>query len=101
MKWAFIYTLDHPDDEPRIDRIGPLVCVGVSRVSDAPVIARRLLDEGIELIELCGGFGGAGLGAVVEAVEQRVPVGAVFYGVDASGGLQRLFGSLHSGEQRS
>jgi hypothetical protein len=29
-------------------------------VSHAAAIARRLVDDGIELIELCGGFGGAG-----------------------------------------
>lgn len=96
MKWAFIYMLDDPSDEQRIDRIGTFVCVGVARASEAPAVARRLLDEKVELIELCGGFGGAGLGAVVEAVQGRVPVGAVFYGVDASSGLQRLFGAARA-----
>jgi hypothetical protein len=42
---------------------------------------------------MCGGFGGEGLGVVVNAVDGKVPVGAVFYGVDASAGLQRLFGA--------
>jgi len=49
-------------------------------------------NDEVELIELCGGFGGAGLASIVAAVEGRIPVGAVFYGVDASAGLQRLFG---------
>ena len=93
MKWAFVYTLDDPDNEARTDTIGTMVCVGVRKVSDAPEAAQRLIAEGVELIELCGGFGGAGLAAVVAAVGGRVPVGAVFYGVDASAGLQRLFGS--------
>lgn len=92
MKWAFIYTLDSPADEPRRDVIGSLVCIGVRSVDEAPQIARTLADEGVELIELCGGFGGAGLGEIVAAVGGRVPVGSVFYGVDASAGLQRLFG---------
>jgi len=91
MKWAFIYTLDDPSAEPRIDVIGSLVCVGVSNVSDAPAVARQLIADGVELIELCGGFGGAGLGLVVSAVKNRVPVGAVFFGVDASAGLNRIF----------
>lgn len=95
MKWAFIYTLDDPSDPLRIDHVGTLVCVGVPQAADAPAIARRLVDEGVELIELCGGFGGAGLGAIVEAVQGRAPVGAVFYGVEASAGLQRLFGARH------
>ncbi len=91
MKWAFIYTLDDPTAEPRIDTIGTMVCVGIPNVKEAAEIARNLVADGVELIELCGGFGGAGLASVVTAVEGRVPVGAVFYGVDASAGLQRLF----------
>jgi len=92
MKWAFIYTLDTPADEQRRDVVGSLICIGVRKVEDAPAIARELLDEGVELIELCGGFGGSGLGSVIAAIEGRIPVGAVFYSVDASAGLQRLFG---------
>ena len=92
MRWAFIYTLDNPGEPARIDTLGELVSVGVPRVEDAPAIARRLVADGVELIELCGGFGGAGLAAVIAAVEGRVPVGAVFYSVEASAGLQRLFG---------
>jgi len=45
----------------------------------------------VEFIELCGGFGGAGLGSVISAVENRVPVGAVFFGVDAAAGLHSIF----------
>lgn len=91
MKWAFIYTLDEPGTEPRIDEIGSLICAGVSSVSDAPSLARQLVEDGVDLIELCGGFGGAGLAAVVSAVQGRIPVGAVFFGVDASSGLNRIF----------
>lgn len=91
MIWAFIYTLDEPTNEPRIDKIDSLICVGVPSVSDAPRLARQLVEDGVELIELCGGFGGAGLAAVVSAVQGRVPVGAVFFGVDASSGLNRIF----------
>jgi hypothetical protein len=91
-KWAFIYTLDDSSLQRRIDRIGSLVCVGIASVSEAPAAARELLAEGVQLIELCGGFGGAGLAAVVAAVDDRVPVGAVFFGVEASAGLARIFG---------
>jgi hypothetical protein len=92
MKWAFIYLLE-PDEPQRTDTLGTLVSVGVRNIHEAAAVARRLVDEGVELIELCGGFGGEGLGVVVNAVEGKIPVGAVFYGVDASAGLQRLFGA--------
>jgi predicted polyphosphate/ATP-dependent NAD kinase len=91
MKWAFMYTLDERASEPRIDTIGSLICIGVPSVSDAPSLARQVVEDGVELIELCGGFGGAGLAAIVSAVQGRVPVGAVFFGVDASSGLNRIF----------
>jgi hypothetical protein len=93
MKWAFIYTLDAPATKTRRDEVGSLICVGVKAIEDAPAVARKLLSEGVELIELCGAFGGAGLGSVESAVAGRVPVGAIFYGVQASDGLQQLFGS--------
>ncbi len=93
MKWGFIYTLDDASEAQRTDVIGTLVCIGVPNVAEAPAAARKLVADGVELIELCGGFGGAGLASVIAAVEGRVPVGAVFYGVDASAGLQRLFAS--------
>ena len=94
MKWAFIYLLE-PDEPQRTDTLGALVSVGVRDIGEAVAAARQLVDDGVELIELCGGFGGAGLGAIVNAVHGKVPVGAVFYGVDASAGLQRLFGANH------
>jgi predicted polyphosphate/ATP-dependent NAD kinase len=91
VKWAFIYTLDEPAAEQRIDTLGSLVCVGVRSVSEAPAVARQLMADGVELIELCGGFGGAGLAAIVSAVKNCVPVGAVFFGVEASAGLHHIF----------
>jgi predicted polyphosphate/ATP-dependent NAD kinase len=96
VKWAFIYLLE-ADEPERTDTLGALVGVGVRDVSDAAAAACQLVSEGVELIELCGGFGGEGLAAVVQAVQGKVPVGAVFYGVDASAGLQRLFGAKASG----
>ena len=68
MKWAFIYTLDDSSSKARTDVIGPLVCVGVPSVADAPAVAQQLVADGVAFIELCGGFGGAGLGAVISAV---------------------------------
>ena len=95
-RWGFIYSLGDEGTPWRIDELGSpvctLVCVGIPKLEDAPVAARKLLDDGVQLIELCGAFGGAGLAAVVEAVEGRCPVGGVFYGGEAAGGLQRLFG---------
>ncbi|HTE41858.1 MAG TPA: DUF6506 family protein [Steroidobacteraceae bacterium] len=95
-KWGFIYTLGDPAAKAKTDTIGSaacmLVCVGVPNVADAPQAALQLLAQEVQLIELCGAFSGAGLAAVVDAVKGRVPVGAVFYGGEASTGLHKLFG---------
>lgn len=89
-KWAFIYTLDDGSAATRIDVIGTLTCVGVPRVDDAAAEARKLVSQGVKLIELCGAFGGAGLASVTSAVGPDLPVGAVFFATDAARGLQRL-----------
>jgi hypothetical protein len=91
-KWAFIYTLDDGSATTRVDVIGTLICVGVPRVEDAAAEARKLVAQGVKLIELCGGFGGSGLALVTSAVGSDVPVGAVFFGSDAAPGLKRLMG---------
>ena len=91
-KWAFIYTIDDGSTTPRVDVIGTLVCVGVPRVEDASAEARKLVAQGVKMIELCGAFGGAGLAAVTAAVGGDLPVGAVFYACDAAPGLHRLLG---------
>jgi hypothetical protein len=100
-KWAFIYTNDDGSTTTRVDVIGSLVCVGVARVEDAAAEARKLVTQGVKLIELCGAFGGAGLASVTSAVEADVPVGAVFFACDASQGLQRLLGPARVQDERS
>lgn len=96
-KWGFIYTLDDGATTTRIDTVGTLICVGVPSVENAPSEARKLVQQGVKLIELCGAFGGAGLAAVSAAVESKVPVGAVFFGVEAALPPQRLIvGEAHA-----
>jgi hypothetical protein len=89
-KWAFIYTTDDGSTTTRVDVIGTLVCVGVPHVKDAAEEARKLVAQGVKLIELCGAFGGAGLASVTAAVGADLPVGAVFFACDAAPGLERL-----------
>jgi hypothetical protein len=95
-RWGFIYTLGDDRAEVRRDVLGSaaceLICVGIPDVAGAAAAARSLLDDGVELIELCGAFEGKGLAAVVAEVDGAVPAGAVFYGGEAAPGLHRLFG---------
>lgn len=69
-----------------------MLAVGVSRLDDAPAVARRMVEHGIQLVELCGAFGPEGTAAVLTAVEHQVPVGAVQYGAESLASLHALFG---------
>lgn len=95
-KWGFIYSLGDTSASQQRDVIGApacqLVCVGIPSSDSLRAATRLLVDEGVELIELCGAFAGPGLATVVEEVDGKIPVGAVFYGGEAATGLHRLFG---------
>lgn len=43
-------------------------------------VAEQLAEEGYQMIELCGGFGPEWAYKISEALNNKVPVGAVFYG---------------------
>ncbi len=54
-----------------------MIMIGVNNYKMACDEAVKLADEGVILIELCGGFGTIGHAQVTEAVYGRVPVGVV------------------------
>jgi hypothetical protein len=93
--WAFIYTGKGCD--PARDRVvvGSPSCrcitVGVERAEQGVEVARALVGEGVQLIELCGGFGPVWAGRIVEATGGAVPVGAVGFGPEAIDQLHALF----------
>lgn len=46
-------------------------------------VAKEMIEQGAQMIELCGGFGPLWITKVTEAIEAKVPVGSVFYGPEA------------------
>lgn len=66
------------------------VVVGVSEPAEALPVAVKMVEDGIQLIELCGEFGPIWTGKVLEAIEQRVPVGSVNYGAESLLGAVQL-----------
>lgn len=46
-------------------------------------IAKQLVAEGVQMIELCGGFGPLWIAKVSEAINSAIPVGSVAYGPEA------------------
>lgn len=56
---------------------GEMIVVGVGSYDMACDEASKLADEGVIMIELCGGFGTMGHAKVTEAVKYRCKVGVV------------------------
>jgi hypothetical protein len=56
---------------------GLMIVLGVGSYDSACEEAKKLADEGVLMIELCGGFGTIGHARVTEAVERRIQVGVV------------------------
>lgn len=86
-KWAYIFEqpgADPATDRFEIDREGQsTTLVAVPDADTAARVATRLVDEGVQLIELCGGFALADAARVIAAVDGRVPVGHVTFAVDS------------------
>jgi predicted polyphosphate/ATP-dependent NAD kinase len=93
-RWGFIYKLGSQATGEREDVLGSddcmLISVGIAALDDGPAVARRLVEDGVQLIELCGAFGPAGTAAIAQAVGGNVPVGGVYYGIEAIAGLAAL-----------
>jgi hypothetical protein len=82
LKLAYVYVAGGADPEKhRVTVPTPpglsIVAVGVKDYPQGVEICRRLVDEGVQMIELCPGFGNIGVGMVAEAVGGRAVVGVV------------------------
>lgn len=85
--WAYLF--EHPDADPSRDRTVlehptvRAVLVPVPDASAAPSAAAGLVDEGVTLVELCGGMTPADVAAVRAAVPEHVAVGHVTFAADS------------------
>jgi hypothetical protein len=93
--WGLIYTAAGIGPEAAVTVVETPSCrsvfVGVAELADAVEAAVRLVDDGAQLVELCGAFGPVWTARIIEATGHRVPVGAVTYGAEAVEGLHELF----------
>ncbi|MFE6610517.1 DUF6506 family protein [Amycolatopsis sp. NPDC057786] len=94
-QWGFVYLADGCDPARDVSRVDSGRCltvlIGVGRVDQVVAAVRRLVDEGAQLIELCGAFGPVWTARVIDAVGSEVPVGSVMYGAEATKQLHDLF----------
>lgn len=80
MRFAYIIMgrFNAPTDEAEICNDQDWVQVfGVASMEETLHTAERLRREGVDCIELCGAFGEEGARRVMEATENRIPVGYV------------------------
>ena len=90
---AFMYLV--PDADPAEHRatitnsaLLDLIVVAVKDYQQAAQVSQELVDQGVQAIELCAGFGNAGLARVAQAVAGKAPVGAVRFDSHPSLGFQ-------------
>lgn len=81
LKAAFIFLA--PDVDPAHHRatvVTPaveLTAVATRNYAEAEQVAQALVAEGVQAIELCGGFGHVGTARIAQAVAGKAAVGAV------------------------
>lgn len=81
IKAAFLVVA--PEADKKRDRavisssVVELITVMVNNYDEAKEEAKNLLNEGVKVIELCGGFGNKGVEIISEAVLYKIPVGVV------------------------
>ena len=78
MRFAFMIlgNFDAQRDRAMIHD-GAAQIIGVPNLDEACSVARELCSAGVGCIELCGGFEEAGAKRVVEATQNKIPIGYV------------------------
>lgn len=78
MKFAFIIMGDFDSTADRAEiHGGAAQIVGVADIETAAKAAHELQERGVNCIELCGAFGEDGARAIIEATENKIPVGYI------------------------
>jgi Family of unknown function (DUF6506) len=89
-KFGFIVTGDNFTQMQGTEKFSMKV-VGVASPAQGIAVAQEMVAEGIQLIELCGGFSPVWAGKIIEAIKYAVPVGVVGYGPESIESMLELF----------
>jgi 2-keto-3-deoxy-6-phosphogluconate aldolase len=68
-----------------------MIAIGVTQPEEGVAVAKALVEEGVQLLELCGGFGPLWTAKIIEAIGGRIPVGSVAYGPESIDQMHALF----------
>ena len=89
-RFGFIVTGDEFTQEQGTANFRMRV-VGVSHPEQGIAAAKAMVADGIQLIELCGGFSPVWAGKIIESIDYAVPVGVVAYGPESIDSMHALF----------
>lgn len=87
--WAYIFLSPDFDAKQHVSTMESNSCrfkavgIDMSKKDQVIDVAKQLVYEGVQIIELCGGFGPAWITKVSEAINHAIPIGGVFYGPEA------------------
>ncbi len=88
-KWAYVFLSPNFDPKQHRTEMKSDTCtyitIGIDMNEKEKVldVAKQLVAEDVQLIELCGGFGPLWLARVNEAINGAVPIGVVMYGPES------------------
>lgn len=93
-RYAFIFKA--PGYQPELHRqqldseLFRATIIGVSDITQAIAVARQLVAQGIQLLELCGGFDASDVEQLIATLPKEVPVGHVRFLPEQQARLQKL-----------
>lgn len=87
--WAYIFLSPEFDSKKDIAVLSSpktkvkIVGISIHHKEEVLTVAQQLAEEGVQLIELCGGLGPYWMTKVAEVTQGTIPIGGVFYGPEA------------------
>lgn len=84
-RYGFIFIAEGLTGEETIIEHGDFrqFTVGVSAPEEAIRVALKMVEDGVQLLDLCGAFGPVWTAKIIEAIDGRIPVGHVNYGIES------------------
>lgn len=94
--WAFVYL--SPGFDPKINVSESIsdncrfktIGIDVFKKEQVIDVVKQLVAEGVQTVELCGGFGPTWIHKVSEAIDYKIPIGGVMYGPESRKSLVDL-----------
>lgn len=88
-KWAYFYLSPGFSPETNTTKSANDACEFIAVGFDftqkekSLQVAQALLNDGVQMIELCGGFGPIWIAKISEHLIHKIPIGSVAYGPEA------------------